>query len=56
MYYIRALIYDFLSWCLYVHSIGGVAKCVGDVKKVNACTHQTRVINKKKKQGGTDMR
>ena len=31
MYYVRALIYDFLSWCLYVLVFGGVAKCVGDV-------------------------
>ena len=30
MYYIRALIYDFLSGLLYVYCIGGVAMCVGD--------------------------
>ena len=32
-------------------SIGGVAKCVGDVKKVHAFTRQYRVINKRNKTG-----
>ena len=30
-------------------SNGGVAKCVGDVRKVHAFTHQNRVINKHSK-------
>ena len=33
------------------NSIGGVAKCVGDVKNVHSCTHKKRVLKKKNKEG-----
>ena len=52
MYYIRALIYDFLFGFLKLRiCIGGVAKCVLDVEKVHACTLQKRVINENNKAG-----
>ena len=34
------------------NSIGGVAKCVGDVKKVHSCTHKKKRVLKKKNKAG----
>ena len=35
--------------------MGGVAKCVGDVKKVHSCTHKKTCFIEEK-QSGTKMR
>ena len=45
MYYIRGLIYDFVYWLVPLRTcIGGVAKCVGDVKKVHSCKNKKTCV------------
>ena len=49
MYYIRALIYDFLYWCLYGLVLEALRSALETVKKVHSCTHKKRVLKKKNK-------